>query len=470
MSETRQRVSRQICSDTDNSDVIDALDFETCYRAAESRDARFDGQFLIAVRTTGVYCRPTCPSRMPKAQNVVFYRAAAAAEAAGFRACRRCHPELAPDSLAESRRSQLARLLIQSTSLPLTEVAFAAGYSSVRRFNESLKTALGQAPSEFRRTASTDRGAGSMPITLRLSYRPPLDVEPLFLWLSTRALAGVEYGDGGVYARTLRLAHGHATVELKAATESSTCMLRATLTDIRDIGPAVRRCRDLLDLDCEPHSIAAALSQDRKLARLVGRRPGIRVPGCADGFELAVRAVLGQQISVAAARTFAGRLVSTWGESVQTPDERLTHLFPTPSALAEAPLEATGITRRQAGTIRSVARAVAGGELTLDPGADRIKTRERLLAIPGIGDWTASYIGMRALRDPDAFPAGDLGLRHAARQLGLPDTTIALREHSLRWRPWRAYAAMHLWASLKDPAVSVYRSASRGARPRPRPS
>lgn len=484
--------------------MIDVLDFETCYRAAESRDARFDGQFLIAVRTTGVYCRPTCPSRMPKAQNIVFYLAAAAAEAAGYRACRRCHPEQAPESaawqsrddiasralrliaagavdeigvaglaeqlgvserhvhrrlieevgvgpvsLAESRRSQLARLLIQSTSLPLTEVAFAAGYSSVRRFNESLKAALGQAPSEFRRTTPLDSsGAGGMPIALRLSYRPPLDAEPLFRWLSTRALDGIEYGDVGLYARTLRLAHGHATVELKASTESSTCMLRATFTDIRDIGPAVRRCRDLLDLDCDPHTIAAALALDPKLAHLVARRPGIRVPGCADGFELAVRAVLGQQISVAAARTFAGRLVSGWGESVRTPDERLTHLFPTPSALAEAPLESTGVTRRQAGTIRSLARAVAAGELTIDPGADRLRTRDRLLAIAGIGDWTASYIAMRALRDPDAFPAGDLGLRQAARQLGLPDTTIALREHSLRWRPWRAYAAMHLWASL----------------------
>ena len=293
-------------------------------------------------------------------------------------------------------------------------------------------------------------GAASVSITRRLSYLPPFEVEPSFSWLSTRAIAGMEYGDDASYARTLGLAHGPATVELKPARESSTCVLRATFTDIRDIGSAVRRCRDLLDLDCDPHTIAAALSQDPKLARLVARRPGIRVPGCADGFELAVRAVLGQQISVAAARTFAGRLVSAWGESMRTADERLTHLFPAPSALADAPLESTGVTRRQASTIRSLARAVAGGELSLDPGADRLNTRERLLAMPGIGDWTASYIAMRALRDPDAFPAGDLGLRHAALQLGLPDTSSALREHSLRWRPWRAYAAMHLWASLGD--------------------
>jgi AraC family transcriptional regulator of adaptative response / DNA-3-methyladenine glycosylase II len=485
------------------------LDFDTCYRAAESRDARFDGRFLIAVSTTGVYCRPTCPSRLPKPHNVRFYRAAAAAEAAGFRACRRCHPEQAPESeswrsrndivaralrliiagavdevgvgglahqlgiserqlhrrlmeemgagplaLAESRRSQLARLLIQSTSLPLTEVAFAAGYTSIRRFNESLKAALGQAPSEFRRANQPDAAAAKMPIRLRLGYRPPFDGETLFTWLSARALNGVEYVDRTLHARTVRMAHGNGTIELNAETGSSSCSLQVTLTDIRDIGPTVRQCRDLLDLDCDPWTIGAALSEHPRLARLVAVRPGLRVPGCIDGFELAVRAVLGQQISVKAARTFSNRLVNRWGERVRTSDRRLTHLFPTPAQLAEAPLESIGLNARQAGTVRTLARAVAESRLSLDRSADREDTMQHLLALPGIGDWTASYIGMRALRDPDAFPAGDLGLRRAARHLGLPDGTRELREHSLRWRPWRAYAAMHLWFSLRERVIA----------------
>ena len=283
-----------------------------------------------------------------------------------------------------------------------------------------------------------------------MTYRPPYDVGSLLAWLWVRAIAGVEYGEAALYARTLRLPRGHATVELKPAAASSAWVLQATLADGGDIEWGAGRCRELLDLDCDPGPIAHALSADRTLAALIARRPGIRVPGCTDGFELAVRAVIGQQISVAAARRLAGRLVSSWGERIPTANDYLTHLFPTPAALAEVPIESAGLTRRQAGTIRALARAVAAGELSLEPSADRVKTRERLLAMPGIGDWTASYIALRALRDSDAFPAGDLGLRHAAGQLGLPETAIGLREHSLRWRPWRAYAAMHLWASLGD--------------------
>ena len=289
-----------------------------------------------------------------------------------------------------------------------------------------------------------------MPVTRRLTYRPPFDVDSLLAWLSVRAIAGVEYGEAGLYARTLRLPRGHATVELKPAAASSAWVLQATLTDGGDIEWGAGRCRELLDLDCDPGPIAHALSADRTLAALIARRPGIRVPGCTDGFELAVRAVIGQQISVAAARRLAGRLVSSWGERIPTANEYLTHLFPTPAALAEVPLESAGLTQRQAGAIRALARAVAAGELSLEPSGDRVKTRERLLAMPGIGDWTASYIAMRALRDRDAFPTADLGLRHAAGRLGLPDTTIGLREYSIRWCPWRAYAAMHLWASLGD--------------------
>lgn len=478
------------------------VDFETWYRAAESRDARFDGQFLIAVRTTGVYCRPTCPSRMPKAKNVVFFRAAAAAEAAGYRACHRCHPERAPAlspttddlaaralnlitagvvddvgvsglasqlgvgrrhlhrlltnavgvgplALAESRRSELARVLIHSTSLPLTEVAFAAGYSSLRRFNESLKVALGQTPSEYRRTTDAHTGSAHMPISLRLNFRPPLNKSALLAWYAHRAIEGLEYADGGTYARTVRQTHGHATVQLSLE-DSGICILRATLTDIRDIGFVVRQSRDLFDLDCDPAAAGGCLLQDPALAPLVARRAGIRIPGSVDGVELAVCALLGQQVSVPAATTMAARLVHEWGDAVSTPDARLTHLFPSATTLAQAPLESIGITRRRATTVRSLARAVADGRLVLDRTVDWQETRERLLAIDGIGVWTADYISLRALRDPDAFPAGDLRLQRAAARLGLPESARGLEEYSARWRPWRAYAAMHLWSSTGE--------------------
>lgn len=491
--------------------MLAELDFETCYRAAESRDARFDGVFFIAVTTTGVYCRPTCPSRMPRAKNTRFYRTAGAAEAAGFRACRRCHPQLASARaaraagtlteralqliadgvvdeagvgglarrlgvserhlhrtllhemgagamvLAENRRVHLATLLARSTTLPLTEIAFLSGYGSIRRFNEAMKARTGESPSDSRRHVHRPAPAAASAMTLRLSYRLPLHRGLLFGWLAARALPGVERVDGTTYARTVRLPHGAAWMEVGFDDPRDRCLLKVAVSEITDVDAAVRLARHLLDLDADPRMISAALSADSTMAQLAARFPGVRIPGCADGFELAVRAVIGQQISVAAARTFATRMVERWGMTPLTlplsPDGRgtLNYLFPTAASLADAPLESIGLTAQQVATVRSLARAVASGELTLEPSSNRDDTRARLLAIPGVGDWTASYIAMRALRDPDAFPAGDLGLRRAAARLGLPDSEFKLRRYAERWRPWRSYAAMLLWGSLGSP-------------------
>jgi AraC family transcriptional regulator of adaptative response / DNA-3-methyladenine glycosylase II len=300
------------------------------------------------------------------------------------------------------------------------------------------------------------------PLLRRLPYRGPLAGRPLLDWLGTRALAGVERVEDGRYRRTLRLPHGTGAVELRLdGGAPGQVVARLWLGDRRDVGAALRRCRELLDLDADPAAIEAVLRPDPLLGPLVAARPGLRVPGCADGFELAARAVLGQQVSVAAARTFGGRLVAGLGEPLDAPLGGLTHLFPAPRAVAGAGLRSLGLTARRAATLRALAAAVADGRLALDRGGDREATAARLLALPGIGPWTAAYVAMRALGDPDAFPATDLGLRAAARRLGAAGDPRSLRELARRWRPWRAYGAMHLWASLDD------RPGSHGAGPRP---
>jgi AraC family transcriptional regulator of adaptative response / DNA-3-methyladenine glycosylase II len=483
-------------------------DFETSYRAMSSRDVRFDGRFVVAVTSTSVYCRPSCPSRTPRRENVRFFRLAAGAQAAGFRACRRCRPDVDPDSpewnvrgdlvaralrliaggavdrdgvaglahrlmvserhlhrqlvaevgagpqmLAINRRARVARLLVESGTLPLAEVAFAAGYSSVRQFNDGMRAAFGRPPSELRRGKLVDPIGGSGHLVLRLRYRTPLLSGPLLDWLGTRALPSVEVVDGSRYQRTMRLPRGAgcATVEFGRVPEAARhgeATVRLSLTDLRDVAAAVQRCREIFDLDADPATITDELGIDPVIGPLVRARPGLRVPGCADGFELAVRAVLGQQVSLAAARTFGGRLVAHFGEAIRTPDHRLTHLFPTPQALAEADLEAIGLTRRRAATLRALAQTVDAYGVMLDRGADREECVARLLALPGIGPWTAGYVAMRALGDPDVFLPNDLGLREAARHLGIASEPHGLADHSLRWRPWRSYAAMHLWAIL----------------------
>jgi len=476
-------------------------DFDSCYRAVCSRDGRFDGRFFTAVTSTGIYCRPICPSPTPLAANVRFYACAAAAEAAGFRACRRCHPEKAPGSpewnvradltgralrliaegaadeggvaglaprlgvsarhlhralvaevgagplaLARTRRAQTARLLIDQTDLPLTTISGAAGFTSIRQFNETMRASFGCNPTELRRRGPEAPGGGGL--TLRLPYRSPLDAAALLSYFARRAVAGVEEMVDGRYRRTVALPHSRGVVELEPLVNAGTVLLRLCLDDLRDLGPLVQRCRHLLDLDADPIAIGAALGADAMLAPLVAARPGLRVPGAIDGFELAVRAILGQQVSVAGARTLAGRLVAALGEPLAEPRGALTHTFPTPERVAEADLGGLGLTGGRIVALQSLARAVTEGGLALDRGADWEGTVARLQELPGIGPWTASYIAMRALGDPDACPVADLGLRRALERRGLAGDPKAVAARAEAWRPWRAYATHHLWASL----------------------
>ena len=462
-------------------------EFDRCYRAVRSRDRRFDGRFVTAVRTTGVYCRPSCPAQTPKPQNVRFFPHPAAAAAAGYRACRRCRPDAAPGSrdwdtradlaaralrgiqdglvdgdgvpglarrlavserhlhrvlvaevgasasdLARNRRAQTARMLIEHTELPMTTVAFSAGFSSIRQFNDVMRTEFGAPPGALRTKRRPALATAAGTLAVRLQYRPPLALGPLLGWFRARSVPGLEL----VGEASLRVTVGGALVELVADGDRPEILARIRVEDVASIASVVAGCRRLLDLDGDPAAVDELLAADPLLAASVRRHPGLRVPGAANGFELAVRAVLGQQVSLAAARTLLGRIVAQWGEPLPEAQGGITHRFPAPTVLAAAELESVGLTGARARTVRALAAAVAGG-LRLDPSADRQEVRRALLALPGIGDWTTEYIAMRALQDPDAFPATDLVLR---RRLG-----PAGAELSQRWRPWRAYAAMHLW-------------------------
>lgn len=505
------------------------LDFETRYRAIQSRDPRFDGQFFTGVTSTGIYCRPICPAQTPLPRNIRFYPSASAAEAAGFRACRRCRPDAAPHSpdwnvradlvgralrliaegavdsdrvsglarrlavsprhlhrelvaevgagpsiLARTRRTQTARLLIDQTNMPLSKIAFVAGFGSIRQFNDSMRVAFGCNPSDLRRRQQPSL-PGDGGITLRLSLRLPFDAVSLLDYLGRRAIPGVEMISDGRYRRTVVLGRSTGIIEMEPRTGTDRdparrrdIRLRLRLDDLSDLALVVQRCRQLLDLDVDPAPISAVLGADPVLAPIVAAHPGLRVPGGLDGWEIAVRAVLGQQVSVSAARTIAGRLARSLGTPLDarpgpgnSVEAGLTHFFPRPETVAEAdlgrcldPASRLGITRARAGTLRGLARAVAGGEIVLDRGADREEVVDTLKALPGIGPWTASYIAMRALGDPDAFLPGDLGVRRAAQALGLDPTPRRLLAYAERWRPWRAYAVLYLWQSLSahDPA------------------
>lgn len=489
-------------------------DFELCYRAVRSRDVRFDGWFFVGVTSTGIYCRPSCPAVTPKRANVRFYPSAAAAQTGGFRACKRCRPDATPGSpewngradlvgramrliadgvvdregvkglarrlcyterhlhrmlvvevgagpiaLARARRAHTARLLIETTSLPITEVAFAAGFASIRQFNDTVRAVFAATPTELRRARSNGASPGS--ITLRLPYRAPFDGEGLLRFLGDRAVPGVEELVGGVYRRTLRLPHGAAVVEFALGENHVRCGLR--LENLRDLGAAVQRCRRLLDLDADPVAVADVLGDDPLLAPLVRRTPGRRVAGSADGAELAMRAVLGQQISVAGARTLAGELVTRRGQQLPEPlaeDGGLTHLFPQPAAIADADLAAFAMPEARRDALRNLARALADGEIVLDPGADREEAGRRLVALRGIGPWTASYVAMRALGDPDAFLPTDLGVRRVLARLGQESDPAGVAALAERWRPWRAYAVQHLWAA-QDHMPMIERQATR---------
>jgi AraC family transcriptional regulator of adaptative response / DNA-3-methyladenine glycosylase II len=487
-------------------------DFEACWRASESRDPRFDGRFFMGVVTTGVYCRPICPAPPPKRENVVFHPTAAAAEAAGLRPCRRCRPETAPGTpewlggsavvgrglrligdgyldrhsvaelahelcvgerqlrrlfvthlgasplaVARNRRLQLARLLIDQTDLSMIEVAAGAGFASLRRFNEAVRRAHGRAPRELRRSARRHHATG---LELRLPYRPPLAWEPLLGFLAARAIPGVEQVCGGVYRRTVRWGGSLGVVELEPVPAAAQVVLRPRLAAVDGLAGLVEQARHAFDLAADPLQIEAALSADTWLGAAVARVPGLRVPGTFDPFELAVRAVLGQQISVQAARTLAGRLVRRYGESLPEPDGGLAFLFPEPGALASAAIETIGVPSARAETIRLLARAVADDGLQLAPTSAPEELRERLGRIRGVGPWTIEYVAMRALRDPDAFPASDLGLRHALSPNGRPAAAAEVAERGAAWRPWRAYAAVHLWESLAEPKAELLRAAA----------
>ena len=481
-----------------------ALDPETCYRAVKSRDRRFDGVFYCAVRTTGIYCRPSCPARTPAFHNVTFHPSPAAAQAAGYRACKRCLPDATPGSpdwdvaataagramrliadgvvdregveglarrvgytprhlsrmltaelgagplaLARARRAQTARVLIETTDLSYADVAFAAGFSSVRQFNQTMREVYAASPTELRGRRGGRAGHGVM--TVRLAVRTPFAGAPLLSFLAQRAVPGVEASGPGWYARTLALPHGSGIVRLEVpdATEpGQTAFVRATLTleDLRDTAAATERARRLLDADCDPLAVADAFAGDPVMGPLVRRHPGLRVPGHVDGDELAVRAVLGQQISVARARALAGELTERFGRPVAHPTDGLTHLFPDASALAALSPEELPMPRARGRALITLAAALAEGSVALDRGPDRDDVRARLLEIPGIGPWTADYVALRALGHPDVFLASDLGTRHALAGLGRDPARAA--ELAERWRPWRSYAQMHLWQTL----------------------
>jgi AraC family transcriptional regulator of adaptative response / DNA-3-methyladenine glycosylase II len=473
-------------------------DPDRCYRAVRSRDARFDGRFVTAVRTTGIYCRPSCPAQTPKRENVLFFPHAAAAAAAGFRACKRCRPDAAPGSrewdvrgdlaaralrgiqsgvvdtegvpglarrlavserhlhrilvaeigvgplrLARTRRAQTARMLVEHTDLPLSTVAFSAGFASIRQFNDVMATEFGCPPSKLRRRPAGN-GEATGTLTLRLPMRLPFAAGPLVAFLGARCVPGVEESSAGIYRRVVD--QGIVELQTDSTSEAPYIVARIDVDDVRRVAPVVARCRRLLDLDADPAAVDEVLRADRMLRAAVAKVPGIRVPGAVDGFELAVRAVLGQQVSVAAARTLAGRLVERCGKPLTVARGALTHAFPDAAAVADADLDGLGLTGGRVRTLRALARAVADDGLVIDPIADRDDVRRRLLALPGIGPWTADYVAMRALGDPDAFPASDLVLARALGERG------AARAE--QWRPWRAYAAMHLWANAATKGTS----------------
>ncbi|MEV5311971.1 AlkA N-terminal domain-containing protein [Streptomyces sp. NPDC052610] len=497
-------------------------DTERCVRAVQSKDARFDGWFFTAVLTTGIYCRPSCPVVPPKPQNMVFQPSAAACQQAGFRACKRCRPESSPGSpewnqradlvaramrliadgvvdrdgvpglaarlgystrqierqllaelgagplaLARAQRAQTARLLIETTELPMADIAFAAGFASIRTFNDTVREVFALTPSELRTRTAGKSPAGTAPgtpgtpgtprtpagtpgaLSLRLPFRAPLNPDNLFGHLAATAVPGVEEWRDGAYRRTLRLPYGHGIAALTPKPDHIAC--RLTLSDLRDLPVAISRCRRMLDLDADPVAIDDQLRTDPALAPLVDKAPGRRVPRTVDEAEFAVRAVLGQQVSTAAARTHAARLVTAHGETVDDPEGGLTHLFPSPDALAAVDPESLAMPRTRRTTFTTLVGELASGKLHLGVESDWTEARARLLALPGFGPWTVDVIAMRALGDPDAFLPTDLGTRRAAAELGLPGTPAALTARAAAWRPWRAYAVQYLWATDSHP-------------------
>ncbi|KAA1419631.1 DNA-3-methyladenine glycosylase 2 family protein [Nocardioides humilatus] len=482
--------------------VIPGLDTESCYAALKSRDRRFDGVFYIAVRTTGIYCRPSCPARTPAFHNVSLHRSAASAQAAGYRACKRCLPDATPGSpdwdvaatvagramrliadgvvdregvdglarrvgytsrhlsrvltaelgagplaLARAQRAQTARVLVETTDLSFADVAFASGFASVRQFNDTVREVYASTPTALRGRRGGARTPGA--IELRLAVRTPFAGAALLHFLATRAVEGVEVAGPGWYARTLDLPHGPGTVRVELADvidagQTALVPARFVLHDLRDTAAAVARVRRLLDGDCDPIAVADHFAGDRVIGPLVRRRPGLRVPGHVAGHELATRAVLGQQVSVAGARTVAGRLVAEHGRPVTTDIPGLTHLFPDAATVAGLAPEQLPMPRSRGRALTALAGALADGTVALDRGPERAAVRQALLALPGIGPWTADYIALRVLGDPDIHLPTDVGVRNALTALGATDAD------PMTWAPWRSYALLHLWTSLEE--------------------
>ncbi|MBX7433399.1 DNA-3-methyladenine glycosylase 2 family protein [Mycobacterium sp. Y57] len=487
-------------------------DFDRCYRAVQAKDARFDGWFVTAVLTTGIYCRPSCPVRPPYARNVRFYPTAAAAQRAGFRACKRCRPDASPGSpewnvrgdvvaramrliadgtvdrdgvsglavrlgytvrqlerltqaevgatplsLARAQRAQMARVLIETTEMPFGDVAFAAGFTSIRQFNDTVHAVYDLTPTMLRTRARTRFGradvAATGTLSVRLPVRTPFAFEGLFGHLAASAVPGVEEVRDGAYRRSLRLPHGTAIVALTPHPDHVRCRLE--VADFRDVSAAIARCRRLLDLDADPEAIVGALSADERLAPLIAKAPGQRIPRTVDEQELALRVVLGQQVSVAAARTHAARLVAAYGDPIADAEGGLTHVFPSTERLGEIDPQRLAFPKARQSTLGALIAAMNRGDVELDSGCDWNAAREQLQALLGIGPWSAEMIAMRGLGDPDAFPGTDLGVAAAARQLGLPSAARGLAEHGERWRPWRSYATQHLWTAL-DHSVNAW--------------
>ena len=485
---------------------MDVIDPDACYRAVKSRDPRFDGVFYTGVTSTGIYCRPSCPALTPRRRNVTFHRTAAAAQAAGFRACKRCLPDATPGSpewdvaadvagramrliadgvverdgveglarrvgytsrhldrvlvaqlgagplaLARARRAQTGRVLIETTTMPFSDVAFAAGFASIRQFNDTIREVYAASPTQLRgRVARTAAASGHL--DLRLAVRAPFAGSELLRFLAVRTVAGVEASGPGWYARTLALPHGTGRVRLELDEDPAARFVRCRLEveDLRDVPAAVERCRRLVDADCDPTAVEYALAEDPALAGLLAARPGLRVPGHVDGHEVAVRAVIGQQVSVAGAATVAARLAVRYGEPVPGADPAAgPHLlFPTVEVLAEVDPAHLPMPRARGRALAGLCAALAAGDISLDRSADRGDVRDRLLALPGIGPWTADYVALRALGHPDVFLPTDVGVRRACALLGLDPRRAG--DAAEQWRPWRSYALMHLWTSLGE--------------------
>ncbi|MFE1959349.1 AlkA N-terminal domain-containing protein [Streptomyces sp. NPDC059479] len=507
---------------TDDSGYEDDSRGDSRYEAVCSRDARFDGEFFFAVSTTGIYCRPSCPATTPKRQNVCFFPTAAAAQGSGFRACRRCRPDAVPGSaewnvradvvgramrligdgvvdregvaglavrlgysarqvqrqlnaevgagpiaLARAQRAHTARILLQTTTMQAAEIAFAAGFASVRQFNDTIREIYAVTPSRLRAgrpgrssrfgsvgtvsagAANVGTVSGAAGVPLRLACRGPYAVTEVVDYLAARAIVGIEEitGERGarIYRRTLRLPNGTGIAEVGEALGAGgwlDCHLH--LSDLRDLTTATQRIRRLFDLDADPYAVAERLGADAALAPLVARRPGLRAPGAADAHEIAVRAVLGQQVTVAAGQRLGSALVAAYGQPLQAPNGALTHVFPCVDALAEAALGELGMPDSRRATLRTVAGALADGTVSLDVGTDRDEAEKVLLGLRGIGPWTAGYIRMRALGDPDVLLTGDVAVQAGMRHTG------AEAVDAEAWRPWRSYAMHHFWNAAAD--------------------